>query len=59
MIIWFSKMIILILFSKMIILMLIRLMESDCKMPKSLTTSDSLSLAVLEGHFFIIILVRP
>ena len=59
MIIWFSKMIILILFSKMIILMLIRLMESDCKMPKSLTTSDSLSLAVLEGQFFIIILVRP
>ena len=57
MIIWFSKMIILILFSKMIIPMHIRLLESDCKMPKSLTTSDSLSLAVLEGQFFIIILV--
>merc|ERR550517_2367774 len=30
--------------------MIIRRLEPDCKMPKSLTTSDSLSLAVLEGE---------
>ena len=28
-------------------------LEGDCKMPKSLTASDSLSLAVLEGNFLV------
>ena len=31
--------------------LLTRRLEPDCKIPKSLTTSDSLSLAVLEGAF--------
>ena len=38
-------------------IMIIRRLEPDCKMPKSLTTSDSLSLAVLEGDFIITIIM--